>query len=248
MPAVVSIVARMKTPKALEQLRSLRAEAETSEVQRASQTSKTWQQNVRVVLASALGEDHDLVKQADKVRYSPGIAWSGMPDHLYTDAQRGGVSRLAGIIDSAIYALELEVDPAAEVPFDDAAYDPELLAHVRKTIEAEEWDKLAAQVAIFVEDRVRKWSDASPTMVGKGLFAAALGDDAELRLGQTKGEWEGWRMLGMGLAQAVANADRHRLQDRADLKRYAIGALGLGSMLLTQLRQEHNDLIASRTL
>ncbi|MGE3194520.1 MAG: TIGR02391 family protein [Microbacteriaceae bacterium] len=238
----------MKSPKALEQLRSLRAEAETPEIQRSAQPSKTWQQNVRIVLASALGEDHHLVKQADKVRYTPGVAWSGMPDHLYTDAQRGGVSRLAGIIESAIYALELEGEPSAEVAFDDAAYDPELLAHVRKTIEAEEWDKLAAQVAIFIEDRVRKWSESTPTSIGKGLFASALSDDAELRLGQTKGEWEGWRMLGMGLAQAVANADRHRLQDREDLKRYAIGALGLGSLLLTQLRHEHADLIASRTL
>jgi len=47
----------------------------------------------------------------------------------------------------------------------------------------------------------------------------------------------------LGLAQAVGNVDRHRLQNRADAKRYAIGVLGVGSLLLTQLRFEHDEII-----
>ena len=48
-------------------------------------------------------------------------------------------------------------------------------------------------------------------------------------------------MLGMGFAQALSNVDRHHIQDRDDARRYAIGVLGLGSLLLTQLRHEHAD-------
>ena len=47
----------------------------------------------------------------------------------------------------------------------------------------------------------------------------------------------------MGFAQALGNVDRHRIQSRDDAQRYAIGVLGLGSLLLTQLRHEHGDLI-----
>lgn len=244
MSAVVSIVPRMKSAKAVEQLKELRPRAADAAVQSDGQISKTWRLNVRTVLAGALGEDHHLVREADKVKYSPGF-WTENTD--FRPYYKAGISRLAGVVDSAIYALELQNDPA-DVELDEASHDQELLAHVRNTIDAGDWEKLAAQVAIFVEDRVRKWSESEAAAVGKGLYGAALADDAELRLGQVKGEWEGWRFLGMGLAQAVGNADRHRIQDRDDLKRYAIGVLGLGSLLLTQLRYEHADLIASRTL
>ena len=65
-----------------------------------------------------------------------------------------------------------------------------------------------------------------------------------LRLGSRSGEWEGWRSLGIGCAQAVGNVDRHRIQDRMDAKRYAIGVLGTGSLILTQLRFQHPDTTA----
>ena len=50
----------------------------------------------------------------------------------------------------------------------------------------------------------------------------------------------------MGFAQALGNVDRHRIQSREDAQRYAIGVLGLGSLLLTQLRHEHGDLLHPR--
>ena len=49
----------------------------------------------------------------------------------------------------------------------------------------------------------------------------------------------------MGFAQAIGNVDRHRIQSRSDAKKYAIGVLGLGSLLLTQLRYEHPALTAA---
>jgi len=38
---------------------------------------------------------------------------------------------------------------------------------------------------------------------------------------------------------ALGNADRHRVQQRDDAKRYGMGVLGAGSLLLTQLRHQH---------
>lgn len=90
--------------------------------------------------------------------------------------------------------------------------------------------------------KVRRWAGLDGGVVGKGLYAAALADNAELQLGSRGGEWEGWRMLGMGFAQAVGNVDRHHIQDRPDARRYAIGALGLASLLLTQLRYQHSEI------
>ena len=51
-------------------------------------------------------------------------------------------------------------------------------------------------------------------MVGKSLYGAALNNEGPLRLGRQASEWEGWRFLGMGLAQATGNVDRYRIQLR----------------------------------
>jgi hypothetical protein len=39
----------------------------------------------------------------------------------------------------------------------------------------------------------------------------------------------------------VGNVDRHRIQRRPDQRPYVMGVLGLGSLLLTQVRREHPD-------
>jgi len=47
----------------------------------------------------------------------------------------------------------------------------------------------------------------------------------------------------MGLAQAIGNVARHRIEKRPDARAYALGVLGTGSLLLTQIRWEHEDLV-----
>lgn len=116
--------------------------------------------------------------------------------------------------------------------------DPELWEHVEDLIHAEDWGKVASQTAIFVEHRVRTWT-GNEELIGKALWARVLADDSEYKLGQRRGESEGWRFLGMGFAQALSNVDRHRIQKRDDAEKYAAGVLHLGSLLLTQLRYEH---------
>lgn len=159
-------------------------------------------------------------------------------EHYRTDA----AVRACASIRSAIYALKTLGDKS---PMDDASIDPELWGHVQGLVADDDWAKVPAAVAIFVEDKVRTWAGGprgdkdGNTMVGQVLYAAALRDDGALRLGRQTNEWAGWRFLGQGLAQAIGNVDRHRIQQRGDVRRYAVAVLGLGSLLLTQLRFEH---------
>jgi hypothetical protein len=66
-------------------------------------------------------------------------------------------------------------------------------------------------------------------------------EGGEFPLGQTQGEREGWHQFARGFAAALRNVDTHRIQDRDDLKRYALGVLGAASLLLTQLRHKHEN-------
>ncbi|MGF0310978.1 TIGR02391 family protein [Rhodococcus sp. IEGM1428] len=143
--------------------------------------------------------------------------------------------------ESAIYALELGLE--IDEPLDESSFDSELWAHVRALVEDGDWGKVATQAAVFTEDKVRRWSAQGSDAVGKGLFGQALADAGPLRLGAMRGEWEGWRALGTGFVQAAGNVDRHHVQHRSDLQRYAVGVLGLASLLLTQMRHEHPELI-----
>lgn len=149
-----------------------------------------------------------------------------------------------GYIDAAIFELRLLTNDDA--PVDERSFDPDLWDHVKSIVGDEDWGKVASLVATFVEDRVRVWAGRprdknGEDLYGKGLYAAVFAEAGEYRLGKHKGEWEGWRMLGMGFAQAIGNVDRHHVQNRAAARRYAIGVLGLGSLLLTQLRYEHGE-------
>jgi len=72
-------------------------------------------------------------------------------------------------------------------------------------------------------------------------MTAVLGENGVFPLGRTQGEAQGWHRLGMGFAMALRNVDTQRIQTRDDDKRYALGVLGAGSLLLTQLRYEHGN-------
>lgn len=129
-------------------------------------------------------------------------------------------------------------------------YDAGLWQHVRHSVEEERWEQVASQCAIYVEDKVRRWS-CRPTdgrgqlLVGQALFAHALGGEGPLQLGAQPSECQGWRNLGMGLVGAVGNVDRHHVQERSDAHLYAIGVLGLASLLLTQIKRDHPQATAS---
>ncbi|MDZ5445745.1 TIGR02391 family protein [Micromonospora sp. 4G57] len=209
----------------------------------------SWETRVRAVLSRAFGKDSDYVSRFDKISYSPWVYYDGMPQSVYDESYQSGVSSAIGLLEGAIYELRLAT---GDEPVDEHAYDPELWAHVKTEVEDGEWGKVASQTAIFVENHIRTWAgnpqdQRGNNLVGKNLYLEVFGDASDYRLGRQASEREGWRYLGMGFAQALSNVDRHRIQTRDDAKRYALGVLGLGSLLLTQLRYEHGDILKTET-
>lgn len=235
----------MQTRAAIESLTSLKDEAVRDGLAlQESDKFASWKGRVSSVLTKSLGADHQLAKTFSDVQYGLMIVSSGTPQSAWDQAFMGGLNEARGIIEAAIFDLSLA--GTSDDAVDETAFDPDLWEHVKSHVQNEEWQKVASQTAIFVEDCVRKWCGDpkgrnGETLVGKGLFTAIFANDAQFRLGKEAGEWEGWRSLGVGFAQALGNVDRHNIQKRADAKRYAFGVLGLGSLLLTQLRFQHGE-------
>lgn len=237
----------MRPALAIEELNKLKADARTGELLAQPSALVAWKPRVRVILLRSLGQTNHIVTNFDKIRYDVGPIWPGMPDHYAIDAVKNGVDEAVALIDAAIYELGFI---GGDEPVDEDAFDLELWAHVKTQVEDGEWDKVASQTAIFVENHVRTWAgnpvdNKGANLVGKNLYLEVFGDASDYRLGRQASEREGWRYLGMGFAQALSNVDRHRIQTRDDAKRYALGVLGLGSLLLTQLRFEHEDILKS---
>lgn len=213
-----------------------------------------WSEQARSLLVGTLGSTHRLVHVWDvesHIRREDYVidgtngrrtrsSWRG-------DALRRGVE----ILEAAKFAI-------ASVPTEGeaigaATVDVELWEHVGGLVTDGAWDKVPASTAIFVEDSIRRWAGDprgrdGGARVGKDLYANVFAPDGPLRLGTQASEWEGWRAIAMGLAQAIGNVDRHRIQRRSDQRQYAMGVLGLGSLLLTQVRREHPDQIVSPQL
>jgi hypothetical protein len=201
-----------------------------------------WESKVESVLRSTFGASSQQLRRFStqaiviKDGYTSGNRMRDNERFRLTAAARGKAE-----IRAAIFTLEtLHHDS----PLDDASIDPELWAHVQGLIADDDWAKVPAAVAIFVEDKTRSWAGdprnaKNEILVGKGLYTQVLNPSGMLRMGGQQSETEGWMALGSGLAQAIGNVDRHRIQQRSDVRRYAMGVLGLGSLLLTQLRYEH---------
>jgi uncharacterized protein Ymh len=229
---------------AIRDLQQLKDEAWTTAVKKGGEALASWQTRVRTVMERSLGPGHHLTGALEDVRYTPSSASASTPDYYSDRARHAGIRQTCGLIDAAIYDVRLSLP--AEEPADQRTFDPELWEYVKRTAEAEDWPKVPAMVATFVENHVRTWAgdpvdSRGEPLVGKGLFSKVLADDSEFRLGKSGSEIEGWRMLGVGFVQAIRNVDIHRIQSRNDAHRYAVGVLGLGSLLLTQFRHEHPD-------
>jgi hypothetical protein len=215
----------METDRAVALLRERLAELEPLEDPDAQ--FERWRHKTERTLRRTLGDDHKLVEKFEN------ITWymSMIPGIMGKDAA-------TGILDAAIYELEELSEPPDFAS--DASIDPDLWEHVRRLVESEQWAQVASQTAIFVESKVRQWAGLPDSKFGKDLMVAVLKPGTGLfPLGRTPGEHEGWLSLGIGITMAVGNADRHRIQQRDDAKRYAMGVLGAGSLLLTQLRHQH---------
>lgn len=198
---------------------------------------KEWRHKTDATLRRILGEDDRRIGEFQYVRFLN--HFDGPPEVFVSDFESGRASAMA-LLRGVIYDLEVLSEPATFASA--ASIDPELWEHVRRLVEQEQWAQVASQTAIFVEDMIRQWAGLSESSYGKELMVAVLKPGAgAFPLGQTSGEQEGWLAFGLGLAQGVGNATRHRIQRRDDDKRYAMGVLGTGSLLPTQLRYEHGN-------
>jgi hypothetical protein len=230
----------MKSDAAILALQNLKAEAETNPMDLFPEGPRlAWRSKVMSVLTKA---------KSEQVSAFSAIQYFAFYDETY-DAEvrsfRRGLSEAIGLIDGAIFELGLSVGEDAR-SLKAESYDPDLWEYVKGLIEIGDWDKVASAAVTFVEDHFRVWtgsprSSTGGNLVGKALFSQVLGKESAFRLGNEASEWDGWLYLGMGLAQALGNHARHNVMKREDLERYALGALGLASLLLTQMRFQHGN-------
>jgi hypothetical protein len=196
-----------------------------------------WKQRAGLALRRILQDDHKLVADFDRV------GWAWIYDSTPQQSVRsfeGGRTAAAAILKGAIFELEELAEPADFAG--SAAIDPELWEHVRQDVETERWGQVASQAAIFVESKVREWAGRPSTEVSTNLMTAVLRPNGgEFPLGRNDSEKEGWLALGRGFMLALRNVDTHRIQERSDDKRYAMGVLGTASLLVTQLCYEHGN-------
>ncbi len=101
--------------RAAEELRKLRAQADAPEVRREGPEHGSWKAKVDAVMAGALGKDSETLRSFRDLRYSVGI-WFGGPGEAERDvryfAERVGDA--AGLVDAAIFQLELQAEAAGE--------------------------------------------------------------------------------------------------------------------------------------
>jgi Protein of unknown function (Hypoth_ymh) len=145
-----------------------------------------------------------------------------------------------------IEALRWELDrmAPATAPFSDATVDPELWNHVRGLVDAGDWEKVAREAAVFVEDKLRIWASVPPSVTGSvNVFKAAIGGSNGFTLPKAgaSSEQQGWQQLATGFALALRNPSGHQVTQRSDAERYALGILGVASILLTEIRHEYGD-------
>lgn len=198
-----------------------------------------WRTKALAVLTEHFGTDSVQVQEFKRVSQASRRN-DGGPVFARLEAIQRGKAVLKVCLDT------LSDRPDVSEPLDKTSIDPELWAYVEGLVAAEDWAKIPANVVIFLEHTVRTWAGnpkvgnaGNGVLVGKDLYGKVLSDDGPLVLGKTASEQQGWRGLGTGLAQAIGNVDRHHIQNRADLRRYAMGVLGLGSLLMTQLRYQY---------
>lgn len=101
---------------ASDELRKLREQAALPEVQRNGAEHEAWKAKVDAVMAAGLGQDSATLKKFRSLRYHVGV-YSGAPgekdrDRAYFAAQ---VVRAAGLIDAAVYELDLR-SPIGQPP------------------------------------------------------------------------------------------------------------------------------------
>jgi Protein of unknown function (Hypoth_ymh) len=195
-----------------------------------------WRHKLSTLITEILDPNHALAIRLAGIhwRFRSTLQW-GSDDETFRRAKQTA----AEIIETSRWELGRRA-PTTD-PFVDATIDPELWEHVRGLVAARDWEKLAREAAVFVEDKLRNWAGVPPSVTGRGnIFKAATGSSGFLlpKVGPAS-EQQGWQQLAAGFAPTLRNPSGHQVTNRSDAKRYALGVLGMASLLLTEVRHEY---------
>jgi hypothetical protein len=197
--------------------------------------SDGWKLHAVTALAEILGESHPFL---DSIK----SAWDyEAPDDYGTRYawEKQTWRESVGIMNAAI-ASYIFMNTKIQESTIANTLDSDLMIRVDHVFRAEDWTAVASLAATFVEDRFRVWAGFDHNFFGVNLMTKVLHPETGVfPLGIATGECEGWHQLGRGFVGACSNVDRHRIQSRDDLRRYAVGVLGTASLLLTQMRHQH---------
>ena len=154
-----------------------------------------WRSKCLSVLRGAFGASSEHVREFESavVVKREGYTLAKGPMRDQEAFQQDAAHRGRGVLRAAVFALETL---SGDSLLDGASIDPELWAHVQGLIADDDWVKVPAAVAIFLEDKVRTWagdprSGKGEVIVGTALYAAAMKSDGSLRLGGQANEQEG---------------------------------------------------------
>jgi hypothetical protein len=200
-----------------------------------------WRHKLSTLIGEILDPTHALATRLSGLHWKSGAGSARMWTSTDVEAFRRAKQTAAEIIDALRWELD-RLAPATD-PFADATIDPELWEHVRGLVEAKDWEKVAREAAVFVEDRLRNWAGVPPSVTGSvNVFKEAIGPKGFLlaKAGPAS-EQQGWQQLAAGFALALRNPSGHQVRNRSDAERYALGVLGMASLLLTEVRHEYGD-------
>lgn len=117
---------------AASELRKLRELTDDVTIRQDSPQHTSWKAKVDAVMQAALGNDSETLKKFRQLRYSVGI-WTGAPGESQRDATffAKQVDEAAGLIDAAIYQLELvsRSGSSAKMSGQDAFDGPVFIVH-----------------------------------------------------------------------------------------------------------------------
>jgi Protein of unknown function (Hypoth_ymh) len=209
-----------------------------------------WRHKLSALIGEILDPNHALATRLAYIRWDSGASStrrrldrSGPPGWNFSDEEafRRAKQGAGEIIEALRWELS-RLAPATS-PFADATIDPELWEHVRGLVEARDWEKIAREAAVFVEDKLRSWASVPPSVTGSvNVFKSAIGPSGfVLPKAGPASEQQGWQQLAVGFALALRNPSGHQVKNRRDAERYALGVLGMASLLLTEVRHEYGD-------
>jgi hypothetical protein len=194
-----------------------------------------WREKTSTVLRITMGENHEQTSRFESINYKSRMPTNN-PPYEVTVRQRG-VDRARAVLEAAMFEVENdapEVPPATEA-------DEELWGAVGYLADAEQWGHLVSTAVVFFEHWTRTRAGFSNSLIGVDLMTAAYkpGGPLELAIEENPSEGEGWLLFAKGLTMAVRNVAGHRIEDRDDAQKYALGVVGAISLIMTQVRLEH---------